>query len=214
MTKRILVLLLLLMTGCGAGEPNAENEPSGEQPPAAQSEQQKALAALSVFGTSVGLDDDGNVVSLHFNSHNLSDVDLVHLKSMTKLEILGLDFGAITDAGLVHLAGLTNLKKIAFYATDVTGTGFGHLKALTKLEELGGSSITDDGLANLKEMTSLVFLDLRISPITDVGLAHLHGLTNLRSVRLGSSEVGTKVTKEAIAELKKMIPNCSINFDP
>ena len=104
MTKRILVLLLLLlMTGCGAGEPNAENEPSGEQPPAAQSEQQKDLAALSVFGTSIGLDDDGNVVSLHFNSDNLSDVDLVHFKSMTKLEILGLDFGAITDAGLVDV---------------------------------------------------------------------------------------------------------------
>jgi hypothetical protein len=59
-------------------------------------------------------------------------------------------------------------------------------------------------------MTSLIFLDLRISPITDAGLAHLHGLTTLRSVRLGGSEVDTKFTKEAIAELKKAIPNCTI----
>lgn len=223
MKRTLAVLLLLLTTGCGAGEPSGENEASGEPAAASQSEQQKALAVLSVFGTAVGLDDNDNVVSLHFtaarhggatNAENggITDATLVHLKSMTKLEVLGLDFARVTDAGLVHLAGLTNLKKIAFYATEVTGSGFGHLKPLTKLEELGGSSITDDGLANLKGMTSLKSLDLRLSPITDAGLAHLHGLTNLRSVRLGDGgETGSKITQEAVAELKKALPNCTIN---
>ncbi len=48
MTRSLVLLLLLLMTGCGAGEPNAENKSSGEQQPATPGEQSKPTATKPV----------------------------------------------------------------------------------------------------------------------------------------------------------------------
>ena len=48
MKKTLAILLLLLMTGCGAGEPNAESKSSGEQQPATPGEQSKPTATKPI----------------------------------------------------------------------------------------------------------------------------------------------------------------------
>ncbi|MFP6604165.1 MAG: hypothetical protein VB862_16655, partial [Pirellulaceae bacterium] len=47
MTRILVLLLLLLMTGCGADEPNTESKSSGEQP-ATPGEQSKPTATKPI----------------------------------------------------------------------------------------------------------------------------------------------------------------------
>ena len=48
MTRILVLLLLLLMTGCGADEPNTESKSSGEQQPATPGEQSKPTATKPI----------------------------------------------------------------------------------------------------------------------------------------------------------------------
>ena len=91
----------------------------------------------------------------------------------------------VTDAELVHLEGLINLQSLILWGTQVSDAGLVHLKGLTKLEAVS--------LAETK--------------ITDAGLIHLRGLANLQQLYLDR----TQVTNEAVAELKKSLPNCMIH---
>ena len=57
----------------------------------------------------------------------------MHLKGLTKLEILRLNNTQITDSGLEHLKGVTNLKYLELTGTQVTDAGVAELqKALPK----------------------------------------------------------------------------------
>ena len=56
------------------------------------------------------------------------DVLLEHVKILTRLEYLDLNYTAVTDAGLVHLYGLTRLKIVQFYGTQVTKQGIEELR--------------------------------------------------------------------------------------
>lgn len=47
------------------------------------------------------------------------DSGLEHLKGLSKLEQLSLDYTLITDAGLAHLEGLTGLKVLYLIGTGV-----------------------------------------------------------------------------------------------
>jgi hypothetical protein len=60
----------------------------------------------------------------------------------------------------------------------------------------------DDDLKVLRQLTTLGFLSLNRTQITDAGLAHLQGMRSLS----GLFVVGTGVTEEGIAALKKATP--------
>ena len=83
------------------------------------------------------------MVSVFLQGPKVTDVGLVHLKELTRLEGLGLHHTQITDAGLVHLKGMNELEWLDLNGTAVTDAGLAHLKdlfwnvRLTKLEELG-----------------------------------------------------------------------------
>ena len=64
-------------------------------------------------------------ISLTTHSPNAG---LVHLKGLTQLELLGLNYTRVTDAGLVHLKGLTKLNYLILNDTMVTDEGVGELK--------------------------------------------------------------------------------------
>ena len=69
----------------------------------------------------------GNAVFVQFGSpvdtQRVTDADLVHLKGLTKLEILSFWDKQITDAGLVHLRGMTHLEELVLIDTKVTAEG-------------------------------------------------------------------------------------------
>ena len=54
----------------------------------------------------------------------------------------------VTDVGLVYLGGLTRLEQLFLGETHVTDAGLVHLKGLTKLGHLGLSNtqVTDAGI--------------------------------------------------------------------
>jgi hypothetical protein len=136
----------------------------------------------------------GEEYGLH--GYGASDADLeglAHLKELTALQELSLNYFAfpnephITDAGLAHLGGLT---------------------ALRTLELRICPNITDAGLANLGGLTALQDLTLQsCDKVTDAGVARLKALASLQSLYLIDCN---KITDVGVAELKKALPMCNI----
>ena len=147
MKKILVILLLLLVGGCGKNE-QAQKQPTGdtiqnqqqpkEEQPSGDSEQE-ATAALKKLGVKVfKRDDDGNVSSVGLQliiGGKITDAGLVHLKGLASLTELDLP-KYITDAGLVHLKELKKLESLSLFYTKVTDAGLGHLKELTSLQSL------------------------------------------------------------------------------
>ena len=131
-----------------------------------------------------------------------TDVGLVPLGDLPKLETLDLGRTKITDAALAHLRGLTELNWLNLSGTPVTDSGLVHLKGLTEIQilHLSHTDVTDAGLKHLKALTRLSELDLSATKVTDAGLDHLEGLTELRHLYLGA----TKVTDAGLERLKKL----------
>ena len=114
-----ILLLLLLVVGCGKDEQaqeqssgdttQNEQQQSDEQPSAETNEE--AIAALEQLGGTIGKDANGNVVSLSLIGTTITDAGLVHLKRLTRLQRLVLDFTKVTDAGVADLQkALPNCK--------------------------------------------------------------------------------------------------------
>jgi serine/threonine protein kinase len=70
------------------------------------------------------------IVSLTLQNVQTNDDELVHLKSLSKLNTLNLRFNNITDQGLVHLAVLKTLKHLDLHHTNVTAAGVAKLQAV------------------------------------------------------------------------------------
>ena len=146
-----------------------------------------------------------------------TDDVMVHLASMTNLEVLILPQCQVTDEGLKYLEGLTSLRRLCLENTPVTDEGLKHLSGLANLEwlYLGNNSVladgttdrvtrvTDTGLTHLSSLTKLKVLLLGGTEITDAGLEHLKALPNLRQLNVRR----TKVTAKGVAELKRTLPN-------
>ena len=127
----------------------------------------------------------GNAVYVGLNNPGITDADLVHLRGLTKIEMLYLTQSQITETGLVHLGDLANLRMLDLVWTQTTDAGLVHLKSLANLEQLflRGTLTTDAGLVHLEGLTRLRFLDLQVTHVTD----------------------------EGVKKLQKALPNCTIN---
>ena len=77
------------------------------------------------------------------------------------LEILEIDKTPITDTDILHLKSLTKLSSLKVYDTKVSDESIAVFKGLSSLEKLyvKGSAISTDGISNLKkERPSLVLI--------------------------------------------------------
>ena len=99
----------------------------------------------------VGVDFLSDVRQVQYGQ--ATDIDLVHLRGLPSLELLGLMGTQVTDGGLVHLKGLTNLETLDLGVTRVTDAGLEHLRGLTKLEGLwlNYTQVTDEGVKKFRE---------------------------------------------------------------
>ena len=83
----------------------------------------------------------------------------------------------ITDAGLTHLRGLTQLQSLDLQYDNVTDAGLFNLQNMKQLQTLSLSStkITDAGLASLQALTGLQSLYLVETKVTAAGVQKLQG---------------------------------------
>lgn len=165
------------------------------------------VATLKSLGARIERNVQGEVIEVYLRGSVVSDAALVHLKGLTNLRTLSLSFSN-TDAGLVHLKGLTNLQGLWLNGTQITDSGLVYLVELTTLQtlNLNGTPITDLGLVHLESLADLNFLYLGDTQVTDSGLVHLKGMTNLKTLWLR----GSQITDLGGAELKQVLPNCTI----
>ncbi|MEO2031137.1 MAG: hypothetical protein ABGZ35_03525, partial [Planctomycetaceae bacterium] len=105
--KPFFVLLLpVVLLFCGPA-----SVPAQEALPKAQAD---AVAAIKKLGGSVRSDaKSGEVISVLLRGEQITDVVLEHLKGMTSLKLLRLEYTQITDAGLENLKGLTSLTGLS-----------------------------------------------------------------------------------------------------
>jgi hypothetical protein len=101
-------------------------------------------------------DEGGRILivwDVRFHNSKVTDAELKHLKTLTKLQVLDLSATKVTDAGLEHLKGLTKLEDLDLTSTNITDEGLKHLSGLTNLQSLGLSrtDVTDDGVKKLQQ---------------------------------------------------------------
>ena len=106
------------------------------------------------------------------------------------LQGFDLSLTQLTDAGMVALAGLRRLERLSL----VYSTGF------------AGPQITDRGLVHLSRLSQLRSLNLIGAKITDECLELLVSLKRLETLSL----TGTKISDDGVAQLRRALPDCSI----
>jgi len=156
----LLAVLLVGIVGCGGGS----SPPGGGAVPTPEGSQAKVdkspaeadpVVTLEKFLAGSKRNEQGEVVEVDLRFSKITDVGMIHLKELTKLETLRLSLSTmITDAGLVHLKGLTNLRTLDLKTTlQITDAGLVHLKGLTNLQELDleDTQATDAGIAELQK---------------------------------------------------------------
>lgn len=173
----------------------------------------KTLKIQGCPNTGRALEYAGKCPTLEFlslGSQSLGDDDLVHLESLSRLQMLTLEGLHISDAGLAHLAGFPGLKFLRVASPGITGAGLapiGKLTNLTTLQLVG--PIGDEGTAALrplKKLTTLLIQPLGTT-LTDRALEPLHDLSQLTILALGDRErTATDFSDRALLDLINALP--------
>jgi len=180
-------------------------------------------------------EDAKSLQRVNAHSGNLSEADMAAIAMFPNLKTLKLNVNnRVTDESLRCLKNLEKLQVLSlFFCTELNGSGFVHLteldslanlnignnknisdKSLSCLSELKGlrillasslNGITDEGVKHLSKIENLRRLQLSGDRITDAGLMYLASLKNLEILTLSRNH-----TEEAIENLKKAMPNCTI----
>jgi hypothetical protein len=201
----------------------------------------KGLTFLKLIGTKVGdvglanFKDCKALTYLGLDGTQVSDAGLAPFKDCKSLTALDLSGTQVGDAGLAHFKdckGLTFLKLIGTKVGDAGMANFRDCKRLTYLG-LDRTQVSDAGLANFADCQALTVLGLANTRVGDAGLAHFKGCKDLRELFVQDTPVsdaglvcfkgckglrylglkGTKVTTAKVEELKRMLPECKIEWD-
>jgi len=240
MKKTLVILLLLLVVGCGSDAQKALKENT-----AAQNANTEAINLQDLTNESSG-DNEKTLPETDHPAETKSDpidyghalarlMDTAEVNRDDNGDIWGMGFwmnGKIRDADLVHFKRLPKLKTLGFEKTKVTDAGLVHLMKMTNLRVLylQDTQVTDAGLVGLNASSNLEVLDLQGTQITDAGLVHLKGMTKLQWLGLRGTQVTdvgllhlkempglkrlwfstTHVSRAAVAKLNQALPNCQI----
>jgi len=190
-----ILLLLLLVLGCGESEQIKTSEQSGKSAPTLEDAPRKKAPreGAEMWQDSVRHDSGLSRYLPYEPSHpveprkkseqELSAIareKLQHrIQREGKEQIVSLVLGdsILADADLEHLKGMTRLEYLVL-PRQITNAGIERLKDLTSLRtlNLGYTQTTDDGLVHLKGLVNLKELYLSETQISDAGLGHLEGL--------------------------------------
>ncbi|MGM0490287.1 MAG: hypothetical protein ACQESR_26470 [Planctomycetota bacterium] len=178
------------------------------------------LRALSLAPLSrTDLTDDGlaplashpALRSLRISGDRLSDHALVHIRTISSLEILILH-GNFTNATLETISVLPNLKHLDLTQSHVNDMGLAHLPRLPHLETLvlNETDITTDGLDSIAELKKLAHLYLGDTAMDDGAVEQLKNLVQLETLFIKR----TNISAEGVGELLPALPpTCKIIHD-
>lgn len=144
-----------------------------------------------------------NLNRLDLNGISLDDSDLIHLKSLTKLETLALSNDKsnpqLTDKGLAYISQVPSLRSLTIQDAKITDGGVESLIHLKGLQELGlvRTEITDQGVTELaKNLPNLKHLGLTGTKATDASMKEVGKLTQLEWLSLDETDVGDEGLKQ------------------
>jgi Leucine-rich repeat (LRR) protein len=189
----------------------------------------KRLKRLSLRGTRVG---DNTVAAaavvpelevLDISVTDALDFSLDALSTAPKLKELAVGEDRITEVGFQSIRQITGLERLDLGGGRFAGGGQRsgltlddtELEAIASLKELrelrlGYAKFPSRGLAILKTLPKLERLNLENCPrIDDEALAHLASWKSLRWVDL----YGTRVSKDAVAQLRQQRPDCQVLWE-
>jgi hypothetical protein len=115
----------------------------------------------------------------------------------------------VSDLGLVHLKSLPYLEELYISGADISDRVFTVVHDAAHIIRLKVSNtyITDKGLKYLANLGPLEDLDLSLNPgITDLGMANLRSLTKLGRLDI----TGTNVTGQGMQELHRFLPSLTV----
>jgi len=153
-------------------------------PANADPEEREAVARLKPLAENLAWDEDGNVWIIDLAGAKIKPPVLNAILDLKELNELNLRGSDIQDHQLAKLKHLANLGSLGLQWT----------------------SVTDEAVVHLISIRSLKCLDLSHTEITDRGLELLATKEDLTHVFL----TGTPTSKEAIAEVRQMLPECHI----
>jgi hypothetical protein len=173
-----------------------------------------ALQELHLSGTQVtdgGLVHIGGIRTLRFLSlpRAISDGGLAHIRGLENMRTLCLENSRVTGEGCVNLAAWRSLEELSLIGAPVNNAGLGKISGIRSLRSLVLNyceGITDEGLACLKALPALEYLQLMHTSITDAGVKHLKEVKSLKDLHVG----GTHMTEDGARELRKHLPNLSV----
>lgn len=168
--------------------------------------------------------------ALRLSGTTLKDTDLYQVQKLVRLEILVLDFTAIsdgglaiistmetltelslkdcwrlTDEGMARIVKLSNLKELNLsFCESLRDGSLHHLTNLTQLERLNltGCVLTEEGFRYLGRMVQLTSLILlSCKNTTDEGLLHLYDLTSLKEIDLSDCP---NITSKGISVIESL----------
>ena len=154
-----------------------------------------------------------NLKELALSDRLVSDAAIAGLTAFPGLKILSLRSVFITDAGLASLKRLQNLKTLRiFIGPQISEAGIRELMELQLTElEITYADITNDKLKSLRKFSGLKSMRfVNASGVTDDGIPSLSELTELNELDLSDA----KLTKAGIAELKRALPKCNVQYLP
>ena len=138
----------------------------------------------------------------------IDDAGMTHLRGLTNLGFLSVNYVPITDAGLDAIKELPGLNSLYLHGTQVQGRSLANAKWLPRLFILyaDGTPFGEDGLKALQRATSLQILSLNQVPLESTAIPLLRALP----LRLDRLEItGCGFLDEEVATLRR--PGLKIN---
>lgn len=147
------------------------------------------------------LADLKNLTNLYLDSSQVTGEGLKHAAELKNLIVLKLGSADVTGESLKPLAGLKNLTHLELPITDGTLRALHEAELLHRLRQAAGA-----GGKRPTRADEVVSLDLSGARLKGEGLKYVARLKNLATLNLSD----TDVTDDAIAELRKALPDCKI----
>jgi len=148
---------------------------------------------IASLGGKVERGAKGNIVAVNLRGSWVSDVELIDIARLPKLERLDLSHTRITDEGMLNLKPATGIRELnLYYAELVTDQGMSAIRNWTMLRRLNvrGTRVANGTLEILSHLPHVEALDIANTQVTDNGLDLLIALTGLKELAIGRTRSG------------------------
>jgi len=164
---------------------------------------------IAHLGGKVEKDAKGNIVGVNLRGSWVSDVELIDIAHLPKLERLDLSHTRITDEGMLNLKSATGIRDLnLYYAELVTDQGMAAVRNWTMLHRLNvrGTRIANGTLEIVSHLPHLEALDIANTQVTDNGLDLLIALTGLKELAIGRTRSGGEMDLSFL----RMMPSLTV----